>query len=123
MVKKLGHFIRAERWSLGIVFTPLVLVMNYITFVDQYFERVDAVIWTFLISGFLGFTTCFVLFNIDLRLRVYYPSQALMRIIVGFVIHSTISTLAITISFLGYDVLNLFDYKANIAHFKWADLA
>lgn len=122
---KLPTYTTKDRWLILILLPPIILVVNYFIFGDHYFERLDMVLWSFFITGAIGFTAWHILLAVSLQMQARYPlrSQTFIRLFFAVSLHLILTALTITLIFGLYDLLNFSGYKLNLTRLKWALLS
>lgn len=119
---KLRYYTKKDRWLILIMVPPTALLFNYLIFGDHYFDRLDIVICSVFITGFITVACWHILLDIALRMQMRYPlySQTFKRLVFSLLLYIIITAFTITLVFLGYDLIHFFDYEINLTRFKWA---
>lgn len=104
---------------------PIVLLMNYLIFGNQYFESLKTVLWSFLITGVIAFACWRVLLALAFHLQMRFPlySHTFKRLFVSLFLYMIITAFTITLAFVVYDKIPLFNYDINFNHYRWAILS
>ncbi|MBC7904331.1 MAG: histidine kinase [Gemmatimonadaceae bacterium] len=119
---KLPYYTRKDRWIIGILLPPTVVVINFWIFGRSYFSDQATFLLASAITAIAGLGSWHLQIVIAVTLQRKYPryGQTIKRMVISLALYILVTTATIAGLFLGYDAVKLFNYDLNPTHLAWS---
>lgn len=119
---KFTFYTKEDRWIIGILLPPVVILVNYWMLGKSYFSNWTTFLFVTLVSSIIGLVSWLIQINIAVYMQRRYPRyyQTIKRIAIALCLYILVTTFTICLIFYGYELIGFLNYEVDTIRLIWA---